>query len=129
MARLVTAEASVLAAAQFLGTELAKVQPKNDKALFLLRELDLQMGTESKTFRVEKRNAAGQQLALIQQSTDSMGAPAASTAESVVLKGDDVELLFAPGDHLAIVTSGATSAMRVKLYYLELDQDELLSMT
>jgi hypothetical protein len=128
MARIVTYEASVAAAAQFLGTEF-KIQPKNDRSVLMLRELDLQMGTESKTFRIVKRNPSGQQVALVQQSIDNTGAPAPSTAESVVLKGDDVELLFSYGDQIQITTSGATSAMRAKLYFLELDPDELLSMT
>lgn len=128
MPRIVIYEASVPAASQFLGTEF-KIQPKSDRSILMLRELDLQMGTESKTFRIVKRNAAGSQIALIQQSVDGTGAPAPSTAESVVLKGDDVELIFGYGDQIQITTSGATAAMRAKLYFLELDPEDLLVMT
>lgn len=123
MPKAIFVEASVAALAQFLGTEF-KLSPKNPNSVLLLRELNLQMGTESKTFRIEKRNAQGQAIALVQQSVDGTGAPAASTAESVILKGEDIELMFAPGDQVAIITVGATAAMRAKLYLLEVDPSE-----
>lgn len=118
MGQLLTFEAEITAGQQFLGTEFKITPPKRDSALRLV-ELDLKMGVESKTFRIEKRNSAGDPVALIQQSVDSMGAPAASTAESVILKGPDIELLFAPGDQPSITTTGATAAMRAKLYFEE----------
>lgn len=116
--KLVTQERSIAAAAQFGGTEFSVASPNPNGSLKLL-ELDLEMGTESKTWRVVKTNSAGTVIALIQQSTDSMGAPAANTDESVVLIGPDVELLLERGDQIQIITTGATAAMVAKVYFEE----------
>lgn len=115
-------EADIAAASQFLGTEFRAQAPTDPLRKFLkLRELNLQMGTESKTYRIEKRRADGTVFGLIQQSTDSMGVPAANTAESVILKGADIEVTLAPGEQIQIVTAGATAAMRCKIIYEEVD--------
>jgi hypothetical protein len=117
--QLLTFEAEVQAGNQFVGTEFFLQFPRR-KAIKLI-ELNLQMGTEAKTFRVEKRNAAGQAIALIQQSVDTSGVPGTTSAESLILSGSDLELLFEEGDRLAITTTGATSAMRSKAYFVETD--------
>lgn len=115
-------EVDIGAGNQFLGTEFKAQAPTDPLRNFLrLKELNLEMGTESKTYRIEKRRANGDILALIQQSTDGMGAPAANTDESVVLKGEDIEVKLAPGEQIQIVTTGATAAMRCKIIFEETD--------
>lgn len=113
--QLLTFEAEVSAGQQFTGGEFV-LQFPSLRAIRLI-ELNLQMGTEAKTFRIEKRNSAGQVIALIQQSVDTSGVPGTTSAESVILSGSDLELLFEAGDRLAITTTGATSAMRSKAYF------------
>ena len=115
MGRLFTHEVIVPAGSQFTGTEFS-VQPPTQRSILQLKELDLQMGTESKSFRIEKRAPDGSIRALIQQSTDNSGVPAVNTAESVILTGPDVEVLLEPGEQIQIVTTGATAEMRAKLY-------------
>lgn len=118
MGKLIERTVVKTAGTQFAGTEFS-VTPLTQGAVLKLRELNLQMGTESKTFRVEKRDAQGNKIALIQQSVDGTGAPAPSTAESVVITGGEFEVLLTPGEQIQIVTTGATAGMRATAYYEE----------
>jgi len=101
------------------GTEF-RVQTPSRNAL-RLKELDLKMGTEAKSFRIEKVDKTGVVLALLHQSTDSVGNPAVTTAESVVITGGEYEVLLEPGDQIQITSTGMTGASRAKLYAEELD--------
>ncbi len=118
MGKAITQVRSILAASQFVGTEFS-VGPVTRGAFLRLKELDLQMGTEAKTFRIEKRSANGSLRVLIQQSVDNAGAPATTLSESVILLGSDIEVLLEPGEQIQIVTTGATSVMTAKLYLEE----------
>lgn len=118
MGKMIQTSVAKLAGTQFLGNEF-KVQAAHRNGFLKLKELNLQMGTESKTFRIEKRTTGGAVIVLVQQSVDGTGAPAPTTAESVVITGGEFEVLLAPGEQVQIVTSGATSAMSAKLYLEE----------
>lgn len=119
MGKLLSFDADVAAASQFTGAEFKAQSTDPTRRALKLVELNLQMGTESKTWRVEKRRADGTVFGLIQQSTDAMGVPAANTDESVILKGADVEVFLGPGDQIQIVTTGATAAMRCEQLFEE----------
>jgi hypothetical protein len=118
LGKMLVFEADIGAGSQFAGSEF-RAQARTKGAWLKLKELDLQMGTESKTFRVEKRDGEGNLVILIQQSTDASGAPAANTDESLLLTGPDIEVLLSPSEQIQVVTSGATSAMKAKLYLEE----------
>jgi hypothetical protein len=107
------------AGTNWIGTEF-RVQSPSRNAL-RLKELDLKMGTEAKAFRIEKRDRDGNPLALLHQSTDSVGNPAVTTAESVVITGAEYEVILEPGDQIQVISSGMTAASRVKLYFEEMD--------
>lgn len=111
--------ADITAGQQFLGTEF-RAQSPSRKAL-KLQELNLAMGVESKTWRIIKRDRTGAQTALIAQSVNSSGVPAATTDESVIVNGAEFETLLLPGEQIQIITSGASSAMRARLYFVESD--------
>ncbi len=114
---LITREVTIQAGQQFLGTEFSVAATKPGNVL-RLKELDLQMGPESKTWIVRKVTKGGLQLALA-RSLDDTGAPAAATDTDVLIKGEDIEVILEPGDQVQIVTTGATSEMRAKIYYDE----------
>jgi hypothetical protein len=118
MGKAILADQTVAAGSQFQGNEFS-IQAATPGAFLKLRELDLRMGTESKTFRVYKRKQDGTDIVLIQRSTDSNGNPAAITAESLILLGEDIEVFLAPGEQIQIETDGATSEMRAQLYFEE----------
>ncbi len=114
---LITREVTIQAGSQFLGTEFS-VAPAKPGNILRLKELDLEMGPESKTWIVRKNTRGGLQLVLA-QSLDDTGAPAANTDTDVLIKGEDIEVILEPGDQIQIVTTGATSEMRAKIYYGE----------
>jgi hypothetical protein len=127
MGRLVTVEAEITAGQQFLGTEFRAQSSNPGRKLLQLKELTLQMGTEAKTFRVERRRPDGTITNLIQQSTDDFGAPATTTDESLMLKGSDVEVTLDQGEQIQITTAGATSAMRARILYEEVPVSSVLA--
>jgi len=119
MGKLLAFEQVKEAGQQFVGNEFA-VQSPNRRKVLRLKEVSLQMGTESKTYRIEKRDSQGQLLALLQQSIDPQtGAPAPTISESVVIVGTEFEVLLQPGEQIQVVSSGATAAMRARLYLEE----------
>lgn len=119
--RHLTFSHTVQPGSQFLGTEFSIQTPNRRKGLKVV-EFSLHMGTELKTFRIEKRNAQGQILALLHQSLDpSTGNPAPAIAESVVISGGDFDTYLVPGEQVQVVTSGATSGMRATLRAVEFD--------
>lgn len=119
MPKLFTFTQEHAAGTNWAGTEF-RVQTPSRNAL-RLKELDLKMGTEAKSFRIEKVDKTGVVLALLHQSTDSVGNPAVTTAESVVITGGEYEVLLEPGDQIQITSTGMTAASRAKLYAEELD--------
>ena len=66
MGRPVTQERAVAPASQFTGSEFSVAPPSAAPGAFLrLKELNLKMGTESKTWRIEKVSAAGNVMRMI----------------------------------------------------------------
>lgn len=112
-------EASIGAGNQFVGNEFR--YQSGSRKVFKLEELDLQMGSESKTFRIEKRKLDGTVMLLLQQSVDLAGMPAATMNESVHLQGEDVGVLLLPGEQIQVITAAATSAMLCTQYLVETD--------
>lgn len=121
MSNLIKKRVDIAAASQFAGTEFRVQAPNPDKQVLRLKQALLQMGTESKTWRFVVVDTDGAQIALIQQSTDAMGVPAANTDESVILKGEDVEVILDKGQQVQVITTGATAAMRATLYFEVVD--------
>jgi len=117
--RLISQARTITAGQQFAGTEFS-IGPADPNNALRLLEVNLRMGTESKTWRIEKRKTDGTVIVLLQQSTDPTGVPAANTAEGVVMRGDDVEVLLLAGEQIQIKTTGATAAMRAQIYLEEL---------
>lgn len=104
---------------QFNGNEF-RIQSSNRRRALKLKEINLQMGTEAKTFRIEKKDAQGQVLALIQQSIDfQTGNPAPTTSESVVIVGAEFEVHLLPGEQIQVTTAGAIAAMSATIYLEE----------
>lgn len=125
MASLVTATETVAAGSQFVGTEFA-VSPSRRGVVLWLYEVDIQMGSESKTWTLQKVLKNGS-IVVLQQSRDLVsGAPGATTDSSVIISGPDILTLLEPGEQIQLVTSGATSTMVCKLYLVEGTIEELV---
>ena len=115
---LITREVTIQAGQQFLGTEFSVAPFKPGNVLRLL-EVNRRMGNESKTWEIRKTSPGGGVLT-IQQSVDpSTGLPAASTDTDVLANGEQFATILEPGEQIQIVTTGATDAMRAKLYLEE----------
>lgn len=96
----------------------------------VLLEVDLQMGTESKTWQIQKTLNNGASVCRILRSVDaSTGAPAATTDDSVIATFADLGQIFEKGDGVQILTTSATSQMYAKFFFLELDPAELLQFS
>ena len=117
--KLLPFEVRIPAGSQFLGNEF-KVTPPRRGTVLRLKEIDLQLGSGSKSYRITKHAPDGAQLALIQQSIDpTTGAPAVTSAESVVITGPEFETLLTPGQQIPVTTGSATDDMIATLYYEE----------
>ncbi len=128
MAQIRTFEVSISAGSQFLGTEFLEVNPSRPNSVMVLKEVDLAMGGENKTWDLRKTSSVtGNSFRLLRSLDPNTGLPAANSVEDVVATFDDIGSLFEAGDVFAIVTSGATNAMRAKVYFLELEQNELVT--
>ena len=118
-----TVTVDIEAGSQFTGLEREFLIAAGDPRTQVLRliELDLMMGQESKVWKIYKRDADNENIALLQQSTTDSGVPSANTDESVILIGKDIETLLAAGEKIIVETTGATGAMRARLYFREED--------
>lgn len=103
-------EASITAGQQFGGGEFGL---NSSPGPVKVAALHLSMGAESKSWRVEKRSAAGTVVLL--RSVDDAGEPAANTVQSVSMLGEDAPGWLMPGEAISIVTSGASAGMFARL--------------
>lgn len=106
--------AAVAAGHQFVGFEFA-VSPPNADSHLRVRELNLKMGPEAKSWRIAKVDETGTATAILQSA--GFGGQADDTTTDVVLIGSDIDVLLFPGDRIGIFTLGATAAMRASLYF------------
>jgi hypothetical protein len=125
MARMVEAELVVTGTTQFGGTEF-NVRPRPQSMLKLV-EVNIRGGIEPKTWEVRKTStkSATLPLVLLESLTES-GVPGQTTEKAFRITGDDIATLCAPGEQIQVMTTGKTSDMRVKFYFLDLEPSELV---
>lgn len=112
---MITSEVfTIRAGDQFLGTEF-----RSSVASKRLKEVNLELGPEEKTWSVVKKLSNGAIITLA-QSIDAQGDPGPSSDTSVVLRGEDYEVIIHIRDSIQVISTSATSAMRAKLYFEDL---------
>mgnify|MGYP001558459180 CR=1 FL=1 len=102
-------ERAIAAGSQFVGTEFQIHAVGLTERVLRVREIDLLMGAEAKTYTIAKRTAGGADMVIHSR--------VASADTVVILTGDAADVLLEPNDFIRITTSGATSAMTAKIYY------------
>ena len=105
--------ASIAAASQFQGNELAAMSLKPNRRL-RVKEIMLSMGSEAKTYAIQKVFVQGGTTVRM-----PLRAASASTDTSVVLTAADADFVLLPGEQIQVQTSGATSAMHLRVQYQE----------
>lgn len=111
-------EISIPEGSQFEGGEfLDNVNFFKGSSYIKILEVDLVMGSESKTWVVSKKLKTGESLTLARSNVGGNLAPTTDT--SVCLFGQNAEVLLDRGDSIEIITTDATSAMRAVIYFQE----------
>ena len=118
MGRRFPAEVAIEAGAQFLGTEFRVQVPGRPRSARDVRSINLHMGAEPKSWRVEKVTAGGDRH-LLRQSLDAQGAPAANTDTDVFLYGEEAGGRLEAGEQIQVTTSGADEAMSCRQEFEE----------
>ena len=113
---ILTRNQTVSAGQQFIGTEFT-ISPSRPGAILRLLEVNLAMGSESKTWKIFKKTVDGLILVIAQSTVN--GSFAANTVQHVLLNGDNANIVFERGDQIQIETTGASSEMKAKLYLTE----------
>lgn len=115
MGQLFFKTASIAAASQFLGTELSAASAKANRVL-LVKEVLLKMGSEAKTWSIQKVYSQGGGTV-----RSVLLSASASTATDVAMRDADAAIYLFPGEQIQVQTTGATAAMTLRVQYEELD--------
>jgi hypothetical protein len=112
---IIVSESTIASSSQFLGTEF-QTSIATTRAGFVLQimEVDLQMGSESKTWTVQKITAAGTYV--LATNTDT-------TTAQVFTDPAVIGTILSGTDYISIVTANATSAMHAKIYAKEIPSE------
>ena len=106
----------ISAGSQFSGTEFDVND--NPEVWLLVTEVNLVMGSESKSYQIRKRLSGTDHRVVLDQSIDtSDGTPSESTIRYRNISGSEADWLIGPTDRFEIITTNATSAMAAKVYF------------
>jgi hypothetical protein len=113
--KILSREVTLSAGIQFSGGEFVLDGPDASFHTYRFFELNFEAGSEPKGLSIVKTTEAGASVLL----WSSPG----STATAVTLTRADFDTLISPGDSLRLVSTGATAAMRAKMYIERLEKN------